>query len=236
MRPGFGVPLDDWRTRQLWKIHAQGVLHPGHDPCELNWWILWRRVAGGLSRGHQEELSSVVFPMLIPSLQKRAKKKPPRPKSQEAAEMWRAAASLERIGAKSRAQLGDALIELIEKKQAPKGALWCLGRIGARKLLYGPREAVVRPSTAADWAKRLMKLGKPSKEEDPTSCLISITRLAGDRQIDLEDDVRREVSAFLEKLGVGEETRAALTRVMEVDQSGESAAFGENLPAGLRLS
>ncbi|CAN0430619.1 unnamed protein product, partial [Discosporangium mesarthrocarpum] len=38
----------------------------------------------------------------------------------------------------SRAQLGDALIGLLEEKKSPRGALWCLGRIGARKLLYGP--------------------------------------------------------------------------------------------------
>jgi hypothetical protein len=235
LRPGFGVPLDDWRVRQLWKIHAPGVLHPGHDPCELNWWILWRRTAGGLSRGHQEELSSVVFPLLIPALSKRAKKKPPRPKSQEAAEMWRAAAALERIGAKSRAQLGDALMELIEEKKAPKGALWCLGRIGARRLLYGPREATVRGQTAGEWARRLIKLGKPSKEEDPTSALIAMCRMVGDRQFDVDDDVRREVAAYLEKAGVSEEARAPLMKVLELDRATESAAFGEGLPSGLRL-
>jgi hypothetical protein len=237
LRPGFGVPLDDWRVRQLWKIHAQGVLHPGHDPCELNWWILWRRVAGGLARGHQEELSSVVFPLIIPALAKRAKQKPPRARSQEAAEMWRAASSLERIGAKSRAQLGDALVEQIEKRTAPKGALWCIGRIGARKLLYGPREATVRPSTAADWAKRIMKLERKGKdEEDPSSCLLSMCRLSGDRQLDVDDEIRREVSAHLERLGASEAERAPLFRVVEVDRKTESAAFGENLPAGLRLT
>jgi hypothetical protein len=236
LRPGFGVAVDDWRVRQLWKIHAQGVLHPGHDPCELNWWILWRRVAGGLSRGHQEELASVVFPLVIPALAKRAKKKPPRAKSQEAAEMWRAAASLERIGAKSRAQLGEALVEQIEKKGAPKGALWCLGRIGARKLLYGTREATVRASTAAEWSRRIMKAERRAKdEEDPTACLLALCRLSGDRQLDVEEEVRTEVSAYLEKLGVSEADRAPLFRVVEADRKSESAAFGENLPAGLRL-
>lgn len=235
LRPGLGVPLDDWRVRQLWKIHAQGVLHPHHDPCELNWWILWRRVAGGLTRGHQEELSSVMFPLLIPSLAKRAKQKPPRSKSQEAAEMWRAAASLERIGAKSRAQLGDALIVLIEERKGPKAALWCLGRIGARRLLYGPREATVRAATAADWARCLMKLPKPSKDEDRLSCLVSIGRLTGDRQLDLDEDVRREIAAYLEKLGAAEADRLPLTRVVEPDRDTERAAFGEGLPAGLRL-
>ena len=48
LRPGFGVAVDDWRVKQLWKIHSQDVLHPNHDPSEMNWWILWRRVAGGL--------------------------------------------------------------------------------------------------------------------------------------------------------------------------------------------
>ncbi len=234
LRPGFGVPLDDWRVRQLWKIHAPGVLHPGHDPAELNWWILWRRVAGGLARGHQEELSSVVFPLLIPALAKRAKKKPPRTKSQEAAEMWRAAASLERIGAKSRAQLGDALVEMLEEKKAPKGALWCLSRIGARKLLYGPREATVRAETAADWARRLMKLGK-QKEEDEKPCLVSMCRLIGDRQLDLDEEPRKEVADYLAKHGASEELRAPLFKALELDRATESAAFGEGLPAGLRL-
>jgi hypothetical protein len=236
LRPGFGVAVDDWRVRQLWKIHTQGVLHSGHDPCGLNWWILWRRVAGGLSRGHQEELASVVFPLIIPALAKRAKRKPPRGKSQEAAEMWRAAASLERIGAKSRAQLGEALVEQIEKKSAPKGTFWCLGRIGARKLLYGTREAIVRASTAAEWARRIMKVEKRTKEDDdPAACLLALCRLSGDRQLDVEEDVRSEVSAYLERLAVSEADRAPLLRVLEVDQTSESAAFGENLPAGLRL-
>jgi molecular chaperone DnaK (HSP70) len=235
LRPGWGVPVDDWRVRQLWKIHAQGVLHPGHDPCELNWWILWRRVAGGLSRGHQEELASRAFPMVIPSLAKRAKKKPPRSKTQEAAEIWRAASSLERISAKSRAQLGDALIEALEKGQAPRGALWCLGRIGSRKLLYGPREATVRAQTAADWAKRLMNLPKLPKDEDPTACLVALARRTGDRQFDLEDTARKNIEQWLALRGVAEEARRPLHDVIELDQSTQVSAFGEGLPTGLML-
>jgi molecular chaperone DnaK (HSP70) len=235
LRPGWGVPVDDWRVRQLWKIHAQGVLHPGHDPCELNWWILWRRVAGGLARGHQEELASRSFPMVIPSLAKRAKKKPPRFKTQEAAEIWRAASSLERISAKSRAQLGDALVEALEKGQSPRGALWCLARIGGRKLLYGPREATVRAQTAGEWAKRVMNLPKLPKEEDPVPCLIALARRTGDRQFDLEDTARKSIDQWLAARGVSEELRRPLHDVIEVDQSTQVTAFGEGLPTGLML-
>jgi hypothetical protein len=236
LRPGSGFPLDDWRVRQLWKIHAQGVLHPARDPCELNWWILWRRVAAGLTRGHQEELSSILFPLLVPALAKRAKRKPPRPKSQEAAEMWRAGASLERLGGKARAQLGDALIQLIADRQAPKGALWCLGRIGARRLLYGPREATVRPETALAWVDRLLALGeKAGKEEDPIECAISLSRLIGDRQFDLDEAQRRRIAETLSQQGATPDRTRPLLELTEIDAATERAAFGEGLPTGLRL-
>jgi molecular chaperone DnaK (HSP70) len=236
LRPGSGFALDDWRVRQLWKIHASGPVHAGRDPVELNWWILWRRVAAGLGRGHQEELASILFPLLVPALAKRAKRKPPRPKSQEAVEMWRAAASLEQLSAKTRAQLGDALVELIEKKLAPKSAFWCLGRIGARKLFYGPREATVRPQTVAEWIDRVLAVEKPSKEEDPTDALIAMGRLVGDRQFDLEEEPRKKLITNLTARGVPHDHLLPLEQVMALDAAQESAAFGEGLPAGLRLT
>ncbi len=236
LRPGAGFPLDDWRVRQLWRVHAAGLVNPGRDPTELNWWILWRRVAAGLSRGHQEELASILFPLLIPSLAKRARRRPPRPKSQEAVEMWRVAASLERIGAKSRAQLGDALVEAIESKKAPTSALWCLGRIGARHLLYGHREATVRAKDVSGWIERILALPKPSKDEHPRACLIPMARLTGDRQLDVEEALRVKVMGYLVERGVPEAELQPLREVVQIDAATESSAFGEGLPVGLHLA
>lgn len=236
LRPGFGLSLDDWRVRQLWKIHGPGPIHPGSDEVVLNWWILWRRVAGGLSRGPQDELSSRLFPLLIPSLHKRAKKKPPKPQSQEAAEMWRAAAALEQISAKQRATLGGALMELLEAKKSPKGGLWCLSRIGARKLLYGPRESTVKPSVAVEWLERLYALPKTPKDEDPTAAILALARVTGDRQLDLPEEARQKAAQVLEARGVSEAIRRALVEVVEVDRGAQSAAFGDTLPTGLTLS
>lgn len=235
LRPGFGVPLDDWRVRQLWKIHAEDLRFPGREPNELNWWILWRRVAGGLGRGHQEELASRVFPLVVPSLQKRAKRKLPKPKSQEAAEVWRAAAALENLSGKSRAQLGDALVEQIEEGKAPKGALWCLARIGARSLLYGPKEATVRADTAAGWAKRLMAAAKRPKDEHPALCLVSLARLTGDRALDLDEPTRRAVAEFLVGHGVPDAETRPLFELTALDRATQGQAFGEGLPVGLTL-
>jgi len=235
LRPGFGVPLDDWRVRQLWKIHAEDLRFPGREPNELNWWILWRRVAGGLGRGHQEELASRVFPLVVPSLQKRAKRKLPKAKSQEAAEVWRAAAALENLSGKSRAQLGDALLEQIEEGKAPKGALWCLARIGARALLYGPKEATVRADTAAGWAKRLMATAKRPKDEHPALCLVSLTRLTEDRKLDLDKATRKGIAEFLVAHGVPEAETRPLFELTAIDRATQGQAFGEGLPVGLTL-
>jgi hypothetical protein len=236
LRPGSGFPLDDWRVKQLWRVHAPGPVHAGREPVELQWWILWRRVAAGLSRGPQEELASILFPLLVPALEKRAKRKPPRPKSEEAAEMWRAAAALEQLSAKSRAQLGDALVDAIVERRAPQTAAWCLGRIGARKLLYGPRESIVRRETVEVWIDRWLATERLGKDEDPSDALLAMARLVGDRALDLDEKLRVRVGDVLAKRGVAPERTRCLYEVEAIDDASASRAFGEGLPAGLRLA
>ncbi|MBX2810790.1 MAG: hsp70 family protein [Myxococcales bacterium] len=235
LRPGWGVPLDDWRVRQLWRIHSQGPIHASHSDVALNWWILWRRVAGGLVRGHQEELAARLFPLLIPSLAKRAKRKPPKPQSQEAAEMWRAAAALEHISAKQRTQLGDALMELLESKKSPKSGLWCLSRIGARRLLYGPREATIKPSKVSTWLTRLYAIRKWPEGTSPITAIVALARYTGDRQLDVPETVRKEAVGYLRQQGVLETVYAPLLTLVEENVSAQSTAFGDSLPVGIRL-
>ena len=235
LRPGFGVALDDWRVKQLWKIHAPGPHYPSSDDVNLNWWILWRRVAGGLSRGPQEELAARLMPMLISSMHKRARKKPPKSQSQEATEMWRTAASLERISAKQRAQFGQELLELIESRKAPKGALWCLGRIGARQLLYGPRESIIKSSVVEQWIDRLLKVKKLPKGEPITEAIVSLARLTGDRQNDVSEPIRQQVDQTLSEMGVAIEHRNPVINLVKMDRDAQISAFGENLPMGLSI-
>jgi len=235
LRPGFGSAMDTWLVRQLWKVHGPGLVHPSHAANVLNWWILWRRVSGGLGRGHQEELASRVVPLLVPALHKRAKRKPPRPRTEEAAEMWRAAASLERIAAKARAQLGDAMLDLIEANKGPKGALWCMSRIGARQPLYGPRECTVRPGIALKWIDRLLSLPKPPHDGSLAGCILSLARLTRDRQLDLEPSDRQCIDDALAARDVAPDARRALFEVVQTDWATQSAAYGDALPLGLTL-
>ncbi|MCU1279097.1 MAG: dnaK 4, partial [bacterium] len=156
LRPGLGYPLDDWRVKETWRLFNAGIVHDKDDPCKLEWWILWRRVSGGLTRTQQDEIFKRVAPHFLPSFAKKADRKPPG--AQEAAEMWRCVASMERITAKQKAELGDTLLTAIEKKKVSEQSLWSLGRLGARVPLYGPVEGVVNKSRAEKWLERLLAM------------------------------------------------------------------------------
>jgi hypothetical protein len=53
MRPGFGDAFDSQRIKKIWKFYKNGPAHPKHPQVRAEWWIFWRRVAGGLTPGQQ---------------------------------------------------------------------------------------------------------------------------------------------------------------------------------------
>ena len=72
--------------------------------------------------------------------------------------MWRTAASLELLPIGTKTELGDALVQRVKAGDYKESELWCLSRLGARKLFYGPINLVVPPATATRWVEALLKL------------------------------------------------------------------------------
>src|SRR5205085_7299892 len=134
---------------QLWKMMTAPP-RPGAPRVQeggADYWILWRRVAGGLNPTLQRSLSDRLRPALLPGKGKGGVK----PNANELAEMWRAAASLERLDVKAMEELGDALLKPLNRSPTPAYGFWSLTRLGARALIYGPLNAVVHPQTAERW-------------------------------------------------------------------------------------
>ena len=52
--------------KALWPLFHQGVKHTRDVQCWAEWWILWRRVAAGLSRPHHEEIFRRLAPFSTP--------------------------------------------------------------------------------------------------------------------------------------------------------------------------
>jgi hypothetical protein len=239
LRPGFGDPLDKYRVKQLWKImQAPPRAEPGRIVPRLpeggaDYWIMWRRVAGGLNTSLQQALYDRLRPALLPGKGKAGVK----PGANELAEMWRAAASLERLDVKHKEALGQALLKPLRRSPVPTYGFWALTRLGARVLLYGPLNAVLHHETIERWLDTLLAFepGHASERLAWGFCLSQLARRTGQRALDVDDSHRRSVLTVLRSLSVPPHWVGMVEEVSELEGEEQSQMFGEALPIGLRL-
>ena len=222
MRPGFGFPGDDFRVEQLRRIYHSGLQYANQTQNEIEWWIFWGRIAGGLNRNQQSEIYQRLAPFLLP----RGNKKPPRVNSSLLREMWRAACSLELLPGATRTELGDALIRAGKAGNFRDTDLWCLTRLGSRELFYGPINQALPPAVATRWVEALIKV--PNADD----ALASLARRTGDPTRDVAAPAFQAVAARL--------TDPKLQAILEGDEQRDEQTmgriFGEALPSGLVLA
>jgi actin-like ATPase involved in cell morphogenesis len=236
LRPGFGDPIDRFRVEQLWKLFT--APKPGGPPPApeggADAWIMWRRVAGGLTTPHQQVLLDRVRSLLLPSKGKGVT----RPAANEFAEMWRTIASLERLDPKIKTQLGEALLKLTRRSPVPTYAFWSLTRIGARVLLYGPLNTVLHPETVGPWIDALVGFepGNESETRDWAFCLVQLCRRTGQRALDVDEGRRKAVLAVLKGLDVPAAWLRMVEEVVHAEGAEQARLFGESLPIGLKLA
>jgi molecular chaperone DnaK (HSP70) len=236
LRPGFGDPLDKYRIDTLWKTIAAGAATTATKPIPeggADYWIMWRRLAGGLNLGLQQQLFSRLRPVLLPVKGKAFS----RPHPNEYAEMWRAAAALERLDVKVKQSLAEPLLKAVAKPPVPTYAYWSLTRLGARVPLTGPLNAIVNPGVVEPWIETLIA-NRPTAESDRIAwafCLVQLARPSGVRAVDVSETIRDRVTAALESLTIPDAWRTMLAEVTVATGDEQSRLFGESLPIGLRL-
>jgi hypothetical protein len=229
LRPGFGTLLDDWRITQARKTYLAGLAFPKDLQCQVEWLVLWRRVAGGLNAGQQRELYQKCAAVLGIS----GKRTSGRLNSQMEHEGWRLLASLEHLPTSLRASLGEELFAKIKKEPTDKGWLWSLGRLGARVPLYGPLNCVVAVETAMKWLEALLDL--PECTPETASAIVQLGSRTDDHLRDIDDDLRRRAIAKLTEAGIADEVSRGLHSYVPPAQADALRIFGESLPEGLRL-
>ncbi len=227
LRPGFGFPGDDYRIEQARRIYAGGLTFGNQVQCEVDWWIFCGRIAGGLNRNQQGDIFQRISPTLLPK-----QKRKQRINQSLHREMWRTAASLELLPQQTKVQLGDALLSMAKQGEMIDSVVWCLSRLGARKLFSGPINLVVSPSVAGRWGETLLRLpSTPALLE----AVVHIAQQTGDAARDLPPATLELVRRAC---GTGPDSASLLREL-----SGETASlasssrvFGEGLPAGLALA
>ncbi|MFH5802894.1 Hsp70 family protein [Alienimonas sp. DA493] len=232
LRPGYGVALDDWRVAETWRRLHGRLAHA--DPAVVSQsHVLWRRIGGGLEGGQQKALAAPLAGAVKAGGKKAAAADP---------ELLRLLASLERLPTGERESLGRALVKLAAKEENAgrrETLWWCVGRTGARVPLYGPANSVVPARVAADWADALVKqyesLRDPDETRPPLWPVVQLARKTGDRYLDFAREPQLRAMQWLAEEDAPAHWVALVRDGGRLDHEEEGLAFGESLPAGLRL-
>ncbi|MGZ8997172.1 MAG: hypothetical protein ACXW3P_11905, partial [Rhodospirillales bacterium] len=226
LRPGFGAAADEARMDELWEILAQGLCFPGKR-LKLQQWILWRRLAGGLTRDRQE--AAVAGEMEQIRRQKTL-----------APELVRMTGAFERLPLELKSELAlryiDRAIELARAGKHAAPYLAALGMLLNRAPLYAGPEDVVAPELVERTYDAFARLDWADPElVEMQTLFLRAARVVGNRALDVRQSVRGRIAGKLEKLGVAAARTARLKALMPISPSERLGLVGEALPPGLIL-
>lgn len=229
LRPGFGESFDPQRMKQLWRLYPGGTAFARHSRVRMEWWIMWRRVAAGLTPGQQRQFYQDVSAFL---LGKKGEIK--KVTAQERLEIWMAVANMEKLYSKEKIELGRKLLAVTSPKKLKAQHLWALSRLGARELLYGPADRVVAPDEVTIWIEQLSGYSWPNPNAAGRT-VSQMARKTGDRSRDLDEQTRAGVLDWMEHHGMPQNRQRRVREIVPLAHQDQDAMFGESLPQGIIL-
>jgi hypothetical protein len=229
LRPGFGHPLDDFRLKEIWKIILGDLKGSQSSECQIQKWICYRRISGGLNKGQQMQIAGELIPLIF---DKKTGKIVLRNKGEiySYSEKMRTMASFERIEMALKVRLAEAILHRIKKEEADHFDYWSLGRIGARHLVYASAGEVVPRTVCASWVEKLLST-PPHAQDGWIFALGQLARKTDQRELNLADELIQRI------LKVDSEGRLQNLLLEErvLTDAEQEQVLGERLPAGLIL-
>ncbi|MBV8856306.1 MAG: Hsp70 family protein [Acidobacteria bacterium] len=230
LRPGFGAVLDEWRLTRARKVYHEGLSFDRDVQCQVEWMILWQRVAGGLSAGQQLEIYER-HKGLLGIGGRRVKGRLNRQVEREGLLML---ASLEHLPPSQRVELGEEILSRIKEEPTNKSFTWALGRLGARVPFYGLLNCVVSAAAATEWASALLSL--PELTPHIFTAVSQLAARTDDPLRDVDEGFRAEAVRRLEAAGANDDALEPLRTCVPRTRAAAVRLFGESLPEGLRLT
>lgn len=233
LRPGFGAPGDEERCNQLWKLWHDGPAFPNKPQVMSEWWILWRRIAGGLREGHQLQIAGTAFKQVTgeggaPILGAAGAA------GQILREQWRCLAVLERLPVKRKLSL---LKKLTGQPLPEPHFYWVIARLAARRPFHGPEDRIIPAQKLIPTLEYLLHVERPANAQGQRLLSLALGTAAapcGVRGLDIPEEIKQRIEEKLRHL----ESPDLLERLLRGDirtttQTGE--LLGDTLPLGLKI-
>ncbi len=232
LRPGFGMPGDDWRIRQIWKLWHEGCANARDAQAAADWWTLWRRAAGGLREGQQQQIANGLIRDLVPKPGQRLDAR--RGPAQETIEMWRCLGALERLSAKGK--LGVLQVLLGGEQRLADHHFWVVARLAARCLFHGPEDTIVPAAKLEPLLPTLFARANQARDRMAQFAVVNACRKCGVRGLDVSEKLVDQADALLARLEAPAEWRRLLRHAETADQNFQREVAGDALPLGLQLA
>lgn len=233
LRPGYGFPLDDFRMKELWKAILADQKGERSVECQIQSWICYRRVAGGLNKGQQMQLASDLMAGL--NIKKNGaidlKNKSELYPFQERV---RALAAMELIEIPMKIKLGQALIGRMKSGQATAAEFWALGRLGARHLAYGTIGNVIQRDICTQWVESLLDI--PESENEQLAFVIGqLARKTELRELNMLGPMLDKVMKRYQGGPNEERLKSLLFEEGRLTEAEQDQVFGDHLPLGISI-
>lgn len=233
LRPGFGDPLDSWRVEQVWPMYQQGLQFNQGNQSWSEWWVFWRRIAGGLNTQQQLKIYKDLAKYINPSAT-RNRKLVAELKQRSYEDMLRTIASLEHIPLEQKTEVAGWLLKRLDKKSESPTAWWALGRLASRFPFHGSVHNLIAKEKVQKWIERILAENW-KKNHSAAFAAVMMSRKTGDRERDLDETLVGKVIAQLQAAKLPGSWTSMLSEVRELDEADTSRVFGEALPQGLKL-
>lgn len=225
LRPGYGTTADQVYIDKIANLFNHGLSFAQSKQALGQWWIFWRRIAGGLSTDLQQKIYHKVYPQLR--------------KGEVNPEVYLLIGSLERIDVASKIKIVNMLINQIKQKpnQYRTAKLWAIARMATRSPLYGNESNIIPPAMVSEFMVSLDELldNKLIEPKDLIKFYQLSGKMIGNKDLDLNDRLRSVYINRLQELGCEKDSIQDIVEIIPESHKNRELLFGESLPVGLYI-
>src|SRR5690606_37979745 len=143
------------------------------------WWVFWRRVAAGLNEDQQMQVLEAVAAAMQKTVQQSTQRNGGKSSHGSYDDMLRLFAAMEAVPWQYRQEMGQWMLQRLQRADESVQTWWAIGRLAARQSLAANAHLVMPPSAAQEFLQATLAQDW-RKNETAMFAAVQIARMTGD--------------------------------------------------------